>query len=77
MQCGFEKKEAPLIHNLILHIKNANTMNEIFATLFQGNNSNSDTLLVAKLLSWNYSLYMYIKEVYLCTLIWKKNIVSN
>ena len=73
-----EKKEAPLIHNLILHIKkNANTMNEIFATLFQGNNSNSDTLLVAKLLSWNYSLYMYIKEVYLCTLIWKKNIVSN
>ena len=73
MQCGFEKKkEAPLIHNLILHIKNANTMNEIFATLFQGNNSNSDTyiLLVAKLLSWNYSLYMY-KEVYLCTLVWK------
>ena len=52
-------------------------MNEIFATLFQGNNSNSETLLVAKLLSWNYSLYMYIKEVYLCTLIWKKNIVSN
>ena len=47
-------------------------MNEIFATLFQGNNSKSDTyiLLVAKLLSWNYSLYMY-KEVYLCTLSWK------